>query len=214
MWRESNNESCGVKRPHWRLLSNMRSITRFTGLVPDERKCACWGTWRWGILSRSLVFASRFWRNNMLMQMANVKKRLVLHTVPVGMDNKASEMIIFPLTSYNYRSSINQILWFFPPFFLLISLRFFVASQIKAVFLLSNFFCSDDVVLHIFEAKQLLQNGGLKNFQVSKALVVAAYPWQVIKYLRGLLHEAVGETGMACWAKRMEIPIKPFKIWI
>ena len=61
-------------------------------------------------------------------------------------------------------------------FFLLISLRFFVASQIKAVFLLSNFFCSDDVVVHIFEAKQLLQNGGLKNFQVSKALVVAAYP--------------------------------------
>ena len=56
----------------------------------------------------------------------------------------------------------------------------------------------------------------LKNFQVSKAIVVAAeentvkrsqsqiwdlkfaYAWQLMKYLCGLLHEAVSETRMAC----------------
>ena len=61
-----------------------------------------------------------------------------------------------------------------------------------------------------------IQLTALKNFQVSKTLVVAAekktvqrsqsqiwdlkfaYAWQLIKYFCGLLHEAVSETRMAC----------------
>ena len=61
-----------------------------------------------------------------------------------------------------------------------------------------------------------IQLTALKNFQVIKALVEAAekntvkhsqsqiwdlkfaYAWQLIKYLCGLLHEAVSETRMAC----------------
>ena len=78
-----------------------------------------------------------------------------------------------------------------------------------------------------------IQLTALKNFQVSKALVVVAekIPLNVPNHrfetwslhmldswlnssVDWLLHEAVSETRMACSDKRIQIPIKLSKIWI